>query len=46
MPKGKDKSQTAPHHTPEFYLDDSSFRTGVVALSNLVLDYIAMKRRP
>ncbi len=46
MPKGKEKSQTAPHHTPEFYLDDSSFRTGVVALSNLVLDYIAMKRRP
>jgi amidohydrolase len=44
MPKGKDKSMTAPHHTPEFFIDDSSFKTGVVALSNLVVDYLEARK--
>jgi amidohydrolase len=45
MPQGKNKSQTAPHHTPEFFLDEGGFKTGVVALTNLVLDYFDLKAR-
>jgi len=40
MPPGKDPKETAPHHTPDFYLDESGFSTGVNALVNLVLDYM------
>lgn len=40
MPPGKDPKTAAPHHTPDFYLDESGFVTGVNALVNLVLDYM------
>jgi len=40
MPPGKDPKETAPHHTPDFYLDESGFSTGVNAMVNLVLDYM------
>lgn len=40
LPKGKDPKTAAPHHTPLFFIDDSSFKTGVKALCNLVFDYI------
>jgi len=40
MPPGKDPSESAPHHTPDFYLDESGFVTGVNALVNLVMDYL------
>ena len=40
MPPGKDPKTAAPHHTPEFFLDESGFITGVNALVNLVLDYM------
>ncbi|WP_167611374.1 amidohydrolase [Maribellus sediminis] len=39
MPKGQDPATAAPHHTADFYLDESSFVTGVNAMVNLVLDY-------
>ena len=29
-----------PHHTPDFYVEDSSMKTGVKLLSNLTLDYM------
>jgi len=45
LPKGKDKNSSAPHHTPEFFIDDSAFKTGVTALSNLVMDYIEMNKK-
>ncbi|MEO5984228.1 MAG: amidohydrolase, partial [Ferruginibacter sp.] len=44
MPKGKDVTTAAPHHTSEFFIDDSAFKTGVKALCNLVIDYMAMKK--
>ena len=44
LPKGKDPKTAAPHHTPEFYLDESGFKTGMNALSNLVLDYMEMNK--
>ena len=40
MPPGKDPKTSAPHHTPDFYLDESGFITGVNALVNLVQDYM------
>ncbi len=45
LPKGKDKSSSAPHHTPEFFIDDSGFKTGLIALSNLVFDYTEMNKK-
>ena len=44
LPKGKDPETSAPHHTPEFYLDESGFITGVNAMVNLVVDYMEMKK--
>jgi amidohydrolase len=45
LPKGKDPSTSAPHHTPEFFIDDSGLKTGVIALSNLVFDYAEIHKQ-
>jgi amidohydrolase len=39
MPKGMDPKKAFPHHTPDFYLDESGLKLGVVSFCNLVLDY-------
>jgi amidohydrolase len=39
MPKGKDPKTVGPHHTPEFIVDDASFKLGVISFCNLVFDY-------
>jgi amidohydrolase len=39
MPLGKDKKDAAPHHTPDFMIDDSRLDVGVKAFCNLVFDY-------
>jgi len=39
MPKGKDPKETAAHHTPDFYIDDSRLDVGVKSFCNLVFDY-------
>ncbi len=39
LPKGKDKKEAGGHHTPDFFLDESGFITGVKALAGLVFDY-------
>ncbi|MFN5423596.1 MAG: amidohydrolase [bacterium] len=44
MPKGQDPNKAAPHHTPDFYLDDSMLDVGVKAFCNLVFDYAALKQ--
>jgi amidohydrolase len=43
MPKGKDPAEAAPHHTPDFYIDESGMKLGVRVLCNLTLDYLKMK---
>lgn len=43
MPEGQDPKQAAPHHTPDFYIDDSRLDTGVKAFCNMVLDYGRIK---
>ena len=40
MPKGKTAEEAAPHHSPDFYIDESALKLGVRALSYLVLDYM------
>jgi amidohydrolase len=44
MPKGKNPSEAAPHHTPDFYIDDSRLDVGIKAFSNIVFDYNAAGR--
>lgn len=44
MPKGNDPLKTASHHTPDFFIDESSFGLGVKAMCNLTLDYMSMKK--
>lgn len=39
MPKGKNSKEVAPHHTPDFFIDESSFIVGVKAFCQLVFDY-------
>jgi amidohydrolase len=39
-PKGVKIEDAAPHHTPDFYVDESSLILGVRALSNLALDFL------
>lgn len=43
MPKGLDPKKAPPHHTSEFYIDESGFKTGIKAFCNLVVDYMNMK---
>ncbi len=43
MPKGGDPKKAGPHHTPEFFVDDSGLTLGVNTLCNLVVDYASGK---
>ncbi len=45
MPKGMNPIDAAPHHTPDFFIDESGFTTGVKALTQLTLDYMASKAK-
>jgi amidohydrolase len=42
MPKGGDPKTAPSHHTPDFFIDESSFKLGVKALANLTIDYMEM----
>jgi amidohydrolase len=39
MKKGQDPHTAFPHHTPDFYIDESGFKLGVRTFCNLVFDY-------
>jgi amidohydrolase len=39
MPAGKLPKDAAPHHTPDFIIDDSRLDVGVKAFANIVFDY-------
>lgn len=41
MAKDKSAVEVAPHHTPDFYLDESGFIHGVKAFCHLVVNYSA-----
>jgi amidohydrolase len=42
MPAGMDPKQSGPHHTPDFFIDESGMKTGVKAFVYLVTDYMTM----
>lgn len=44
MPKGTDPRKAAPHHTPDFFIDDSMLDVGVKAFCQLVFDYPKLKK--
>ena len=39
MSKGKNIKDAAPHHTPDFLIDDSRLDVGVKAFANIVMDF-------
>ncbi|MBC8151574.1 MAG: amidohydrolase [Bacteroidetes bacterium] len=41
--KSPDKKSSAPHHTPDFEIDESGFGMGVKALSHLAVEYMEQK---
>ena len=45
MPKGKLVSETASHHTPDFYIDESGFVLGMKVMTKLTLDYMELKSK-
>ena len=42
MPADQDPAEAAPHHTPDFYIDESGLQLGVELYSNFALDYLQM----
>lgn len=44
MPAGQDPDTAAPHHTPDFYIDDSKLDVGVKAFCHLVFDYAKLTK--
>mgnify|MGYP001025853251 CR=1 FL=1 len=40
MPKGMKPEEAAPHHTPDFFIDDNGLKLGVETLSMLTLNYL------
>lgn len=45
MPKGKTATETAGHHTPDFYIDEGGFVLGMKAMASLALDYMEMNAK-
>jgi amidohydrolase len=39
-PKGKPEKDTAPHHTPDFYIDEGGFVLGMKSMASLVVDFM------
>ena len=40
MPKDMDPANAAPHHTPDFYIEESGMKLGVKSLVGLTVDYM------
>ncbi|SNR52301.1 amidohydrolase [Hymenobacter mucosus] len=45
MPKGKNPDETAPHHTPGFFIDESGLTLGVKTLATLATDYLTAAKK-
>jgi len=43
LPKGTKVEDSAPHHTPDFYIDESGFILGVKTFCHMVVDYAQKK---
>ncbi len=42
MPKGNNPKKAPPHHTADFFVDESGMKTGIRAFCDLVFDYMNM----
>lgn len=40
MPEGTDRKDAAPHHTPDFFVDDAGMKLGVRTFCYLTVDYM------
>ncbi|WP_246043081.1 amidohydrolase [Fodinibius saliphilus] len=40
MPKGMNPADAAPHHTPDFYIEEKGMKLGVKSLARLAYDYM------
>ncbi|MDZ7714705.1 MAG: amidohydrolase [Balneolaceae bacterium] len=40
MPKDMNPANAAPHHTPDFYIEESGMKLGVKSLAGLTVDYM------
>ena len=45
MPKGGNPKTAPSHHTPDFYIDESSLPIGVKTLANLTIDYMELNQK-
>lgn len=45
MPTNKKADEAAPHHTPDFYIDESGMKTGIKVFCHLVLDYMKLAQK-
>ena len=43
-PKDQDPAQSAPHHTPDFYVDDAGMLLGIRSMSRLAVDYLHLSK--
>lgn len=43
MPKGMEPANAAPHHTPDFYIEEEGMKLGVKSLASLAVDYMMGK---
>jgi amidohydrolase len=41
MPKGKDSKKAPPHHTADFFIDESGMKTGVKVFCDLAIDFLS-----
>jgi amidohydrolase len=46
MPPTQDPAQAAPHHTPDFYIDEAALPKGVALYANFALDYLQLQNKP
>lgn len=46
MPEGLSEKEAYPHHTPDFYIDDSKLDVGIKAFVELVMTYAALPVKP
>jgi len=41
MPKGMEPAKAAPHHTPDFYIEEEGMKLGIKSLAATTFDYMA-----
>lgn len=45
MPASMDPLKSAPHHTPDFFIDEAGMKTGIKAFCYLVTDYLNANKK-